>query len=135
MSIAADIQNLATRYPAIAEQVYPHRCSVKRITQVDDGKGGWTDTPSTPYSDIPCTFVPYNTAQRELIIAGQPKGLADGDIWLPAVFEDARLEIRDGDELVIAELGLEPERSFQVVYPAPHQGILIQAAVRLTGNA
>lgn len=133
MSIAADIQNLATRYPAIAEQVYPHRCSVKRITQADDGRGGWTETTAIPYSDIPCTFVPYRTGQKEVVIAGQPKGMADGDIWLPAVFEDAQLEVRESDHLMIEALGTEPERTFHVVFPAPHQGILIQAAVRLLG--
>lgn len=135
MSIATDIQNLSTLYPAIAARVYPHRCSVKRVTEVNDGKGGWTETTATPYSDIPCTFVPRGTNQRELIVAGQNKGFADGDIWLPAIHESSRLELREHDQLVIEALDNEPERTFHVIYPAPHQGILIQAAVRLVGNA
>lgn len=134
MSIASNIQNLATRYQGIAERVYPHRCSVKRISEVDDGKGGWTETPSTPYTNIPCTFVPRSTNQREIVIAGQSKGMADGDIWLPAVFDDAYLDIRESDQLVIEALNNDPERTFHVIYPAPHQGIAVQAAVRLVGS-
>lgn len=134
MSVANDLSQLAATIQSLTSSAFKDRCSVKRNAEADDSKGGWSETPSTPYTSIPCAFVPYPTGQKEIVIAGQPKGMADGDVWLPAKFNSALLNVKESDQLVMAALGTEPERTFHVVFPAPHQGILIQAAVRLVGN-
>jgi hypothetical protein len=130
MSVAADIASLRTRYPSIATVVYGDRCSVSRVTQADDGKGGWSDTWSLISTEIPMAFVPYPAA-KEVVIAGKPKGMADGDAWLPALHNDAALDVNEADRLIVAANESEPERALEIIFPAPHQGILIQAVVRL----
>lgn len=132
MSVAADIQSLRTRYPAIAGATYSDRCSVSRVTQTDDGKGGWSETWVSTTTGIPCGFVPYPAA-KEIVIAGKPKGMADGDVWLPALHNGAALSVNEKDRLVIAANGAEPQRTVEIIFPASHQGIIIQAAVRLVG--
>jgi hypothetical protein len=46
-------------------------------------------------TDIPFGFVPYDTA-KEIVIAGQLKGFADGDAYLPAIFDGGALDVRIG---------------------------------------
>jgi hypothetical protein len=130
MGVAADLQSLRTRYQAIAMAVYNDRCSIVRVTESDDNRGGWTDTTATPYTGIPCTFVPRKTNQREVVVSGQLEGYADGDVWLPARFAGALLNVKENDRIVMAANGTEPARTLEIIFPAPHQGILIQAAVR-----
>lgn len=134
MSIATDIQNLALRYPDIAERAYPHRCSIVRDTDTKDGRGGWTTSPSTIADDLPCTFVPRGTNQREVIVGGKPVGMADGDIWLQAQLSGSSLTVKEQDRIVIEALESDPEKTYEVIFAAPHQGILFQVAVRLIGN-
>jgi hypothetical protein len=129
MGVVADIASLRTRYQSIAELVYSDRCSVSRVTQVDDGRGHWVDTWSLIATDIPVGFVPYDTA-KEIVIAGQLKGFADGDAYLPAIFDGGALDVNEADRLIIAANGAEPERALEIIFPAPHQGVLIQAVVR-----
>lgn len=131
MGAASDLEFLKTRYPTLAGAIYNDRFSVQRVSQVNDGRGGWSETWSIGGSGIPGAFVPYATGQKEIVVAGQPKGMADGDVWLPAVFNSAELDVTEKDRLIQAANGLEPERILEIVFPAPHQGILIQAAVRL----
>lgn len=132
MGVAADLQSLRTRYQSIATSTYDERCSVSRVTQTDDGRGGWDESPLVVIaSDIPCALVPYKTGQREIVIAGKPKGMADGDVWLPALFNGSALDVNEADRIIIAANGSEAERTLEIIFPAPHQGIIIQAAVRL----
>jgi hypothetical protein len=130
MGVADDLGSLRTRYQAIATAVYGDRCSVVRTSESDDNRGGWSGTTSTVASGIPCTFVPRGTNQREVVVAGQLKGYADGDVWLPAQFNTALLDVKEGDRVVIGANGTEPARTLEIIFPAPHQGIVIQAAVR-----
>lgn len=134
MSVAADIASLRTRYQSIATVVYDDRCSISRATQVNDGRGGWTETWSLIATEIPIGFVPYDTA-KEIVIAGQSKGYADGDAYLPAMFDGEALDVNEADRLIIATNGVEPERALEIIFPAPHQGILIQAIVRLINGS
>lgn len=133
MSIAEDIQRLRVSYPALAARTYDHRCSIVRDTEASDGRGGWTTSPSTIASGLPCTFVPRGTNQREVVVAGKPLGFADGDIWLQGQLSGSALDVKPQDRIVIAVLGSDPQRTYEVIYPAPHQGILFQVAVRLAG--
>lgn len=130
MSVAADLTSLRARYQSIATSIYPHRCSIQRVSELDDGRGGWSESWSLVETGIACAYVPYPTGQRELVIAGQPKGMCDGDVWLPALFNSEELDVTEKDRIIIAALGSEPERILEIVFPSPHQGILIQAHVR-----
>lgn len=131
MSVAEDIQRLRVSYPSLAARVYDHRCSIARDTQPDDGRGGWTTTPATIASGLPCTFVPRGTNQREVVVGGKLVGMADGDVWIQGQLNGSALTIKAQDRIVIAALGSDPQRTVEVIYPAPHQGILFQVAVRL----
>lgn len=133
MSVPALMAALATDTPALFAAVFKDRCSVQRVTRLDDGRGGWVETWAATTSAIPCAFVPYPAA-KEIVIAGQVKGMADGDVWLPAIFESSALDVTEKDRLLIAASGLEPERALEIIFPAPHQGILTQAAVRLVNE-
>lgn len=132
MGVIADLQSLRARYPTLATAYYDHLCSIVRDTESDDGRGGWTSTPSTIASDLPCTFVPRGTNQREVIVGGKVVGMADGDIWIQATLNGSALTIKAQDRITIAALGTDPSRTYEVIYPAPHQGILFQVAVRLS---
>lgn len=133
MSVTEDIQRLRTTYPSLATLAYDHRCSVVRDTTVNDGRGGWTETPGTIVSGLPCTFVPRSTNQREVVVSGKVVGMADGDVWIQAQVDGSALDIKALDRIVIAALGTDPQRTCEVIFPAPHQGILYQVAVRLVG--
>jgi hypothetical protein len=135
MTVSSDIASLRTRYQSIASVVFGDRCSISRVAQTDDGRGGWTETWSTRTTGIPCTFVPYATGQKEIVIAGKPKGMADGDVWLPALFNNAALDVKEADRIVIAASGSEPARTLEIVFPAPHQGIQIKAVARYIPSA
>ena len=127
------IEQLASGYPQLAAMVYPHRCSIVRDVETNDGRGGWTTAENAQADDLPCTFVPRGTSQREVVVAGKSLGMADGDIWLQALLNGTALDIKAQDRITIEALGADPERTYEVIYPAPHQGILFQVAVRLIG--
>ena len=123
----------AEAFSVMAAAMYEQRFSVVRTVSTNDGRGGVTEAPNTIASGVPGLFKPYPTGQREVAVAGQLKGVADGDVRLPAVFNAAHLDLRETDQLVMAALGSQPQQTLHVVTPSTFQGTWIKATVRVLG--
>ena len=119
-------------FSTIAAAMYEQRFSIIRPVSTNDGRGGWTETTNTLASNVPGLFKPYAVGQ-EVVVAGQLKGVADGEVRLPAVFDSINLDLRETDKLVMAPLGTQPEQTLSVLSRTAFQGTWVKAAVRVLG--
>jgi hypothetical protein len=127
MTQAAIHNAFAARVAALYPSRVPATCSISRLTETDDGGGGWSQSFSTVLAGIPCRF--RATAGDEIQIGGAAQAYADGVLYLPGRFNGIALDVRAKDRIVIGAWGIEPERTLEVVSFGPYEGVQIAAVV------
>jgi hypothetical protein len=86
------------------EKALPDRCTVKRVSPIDDGHGGWTDGETDFATGIPCRVDKDATMDRELIVAGRQTAESSFVVSLSTVasrWPNDVVDVKASDRLVV----------------------------------
>jgi hypothetical protein len=86
------------------EKALPDRCTVRRVGQVDDGHGGWTEGEADVATAVPCRVDKDAQTDREAVVAGRPTAESYYTVSLSMVatrWPGGTVSVEAGDRLVV----------------------------------
>lgn len=103
------INKVRTKLDAKAEKFMADTCSLLWLSQVDDGRGGWTNTQLLIASNVPCSYAGLSNSDKQL--AGKVLTDQGHNVTLPCN-ADTQI-ISPNHQLLVAARGVTPSLLFK----------------------
>lgn len=116
-AVAIDRAKILAGFAAVTLQSLFDTCTIQRRTQASDGAGGFTDTWTNQYTNVPCRVEPFSAirAGTEQAIAVKLTSLMPRIVVLPSG-QDVLVEDRIvHDGLTLEVKGVSAPLTFEVV--------------------
>ena len=136
MSTAAVFNQLGqTIMPTVTAAVFPDTLTVRADTKTSDSGGGYYDSGNTtPYTNIPCKYVPFSG--QTVDANGKLVSVSGYRVTMPTHYSNAGTPTRinldaEAHTLVVAARGNEPVKVFRIVSVGDKQGVVFEVICEL----